>query len=1420
MRYRQIGFGLALGLLAGNAALANPTGAQVVNGSVQFAAPNASTLHITNTPGTIINWQGFSIGQGELTRFLQQNANSAVLNRVIGANPSNILGSLLSNGRVFLINANGMVFGPNAVIDTAGFIASTLNITDADFLQGKFRFEGGPESGSINNQGFIRTGPGGEVVLIAPSIENSGIIQTPEGTLILAAGEKVTLTSLDLEGIEFEVQAPANKVVNLGELVAEKGAAGVFAGTIRNSGVVRADGIDVDAGGNIVLSASRSITLDKGSTLTASGGASAEGGNIRLIAQAGSGDEPAVIYQHGDIDVSGATGGGIELVADNILHAGGLIADGAQDGGNITVNASRQILALAKSAVSANSQNGTGGRIEVTGDESLYTSASYSATGIKGGRIQLLGDEVQVAGAGVDVSGMEGGGDVHVGGGYQGNDESVRNAERTLVNSTASITADAIRSGDGGQVIVWADGETLFTGSISSKGGAGSGNGGFVEVSGKEVLQYGGRVDLTAANGELGTLLLDPKNISVSGVGVATVSNVEIANPNVANFNSFGRDPSSGKAAVELNNGNLVLTDYESDLGASDAGAVYIFNPDGTSLIGTILGTAANDEIGSGGVTLLAGSGNFVISSPDVDVLGVNGGAATLHNGTTGEFFNGLGGCSPNCGYGAIDENNSLYGTSGASSGDEISGTGVFALSDGDYVVLSRGWNNDRGAVTYGSGVTGITGPVSTSNSITASSTNSNLVDFSNGIIELSNGNFVLRGSSFRTGSGSSANRGIVALINGATGEYVNGSSCTSSGCGYGAISSANGIRGAGSDRVGNGGLVPLSNGNYVVISNEWDGSPSSFNKFGAVSLMDGATGRFVNGGNVSGISSANSLRGTNIDDRLGIGGVTELANGDYVVASDQWNSETGAVSQMDGDTGQFVIGGGVTGISTSNSVTGGITASDNTGFDLIVLNNGNYVVGSPDAGAATLVNGANGQFVIGGGVGAISSGNSLLMDSRYPFTNSFEVLTALDSGNYLFSNPDNFDSVQRGRVILVNGATGVEIGRVEGYDDDIEMGDGGVHELTNGNYVILSIDEGDNYSGGGLIGSILVDGETGLEISSAFDVLAEDASHDESVFVLSNGNYLVAFDEDSTNGLNTNGTVRLMDDTTGSEIARIEGDDDFDNIGDCFQSSCVVELNNDHFVLLNPFDTVAGVQQAGSVIVVNSITGLEVDRIQIASPAIFDSFGSEGIVPLSNESFVVLSDQISNFQGRIDVVTVGSVAATSVGFTDTPGADATLSVTSIKNALKGGNLILQSNNDFILDAGDDILVSNAGAGGSLTIKVGRSVILNSNIFTDNGDLIIIANEKLANGVSTADRDPGAAVIRMAAGISIDAGTGSVLFDLSDGAGRTGSQALTGMITLTDINANTVTLAGGLVDGAGTITADVFNTGATLAPGA
>ncbi|HXC39772.1 MAG TPA: filamentous hemagglutinin N-terminal domain-containing protein [Burkholderiales bacterium] len=122
-----------------NSALANPMGASVASGVAGFNN-QGSTLIVTNSPGAVINWQSFSIGAGETTRFAQQSAASSVLNRVIGADPSVILGTLSSNGRVFLINQSGILMGAGAKIDTAGFVASTLNLSNEDFAAGRLNF--------------------------------------------------------------------------------------------------------------------------------------------------------------------------------------------------------------------------------------------------------------------------------------------------------------------------------------------------------------------------------------------------------------------------------------------------------------------------------------------------------------------------------------------------------------------------------------------------------------------------------------------------------------------------------------------------------------------------------------------------------------------------------------------------------------------------------------------------------------------------------------------------------------------------------------------------------------------------------------------------------------------------------------------------------------------------------------------------------------------------------------------------------------------------------------------------------------------------------------------------------------------------------------------------------------------------------
>ena len=249
MTIKNISIGILLGLYGGGAALANPTGANVVHGSASISA-NGNLLQVTNSPNAIIDWQSFSIANGETTQFIQQNAQSSVLNRVVGNNLSEIHGTLSSNGRVFLINQAGIVFGENALIDTAGLLASSLDITNEDFLAGKLHFSG-DDAGSVINRGVIAAGPSGEVVLIAPQIENSGVITVQDGALILAAGESVTLSSWDLDGVEFEVQAPDNEILNLGQLVADRGAVGLFAGSIRHEGTIEANSLSLDAAGSL-----------------------------------------------------------------------------------------------------------------------------------------------------------------------------------------------------------------------------------------------------------------------------------------------------------------------------------------------------------------------------------------------------------------------------------------------------------------------------------------------------------------------------------------------------------------------------------------------------------------------------------------------------------------------------------------------------------------------------------------------------------------------------------------------------------------------------------------------------------------------------------------------------------------------------------------------------------------------------------------------------------------------------------------------------------------------------------------------------------------------------------------------------------------------------------------------------------------
>src|SRR5262249_7302016 len=145
---------------------------------------------------------------------------------------------------------------------------------------------------------------------------------------------------------------------------------------------------------------------------------------------------------------------------------------------------------------------GEGGKVDVTG--------SLSARGATGGSVEVLGDQVHLGStAAVDAGGTSGGGIVHVGGALQGRGDTYRSSQ-TTIDAGATLKANAASSGNGGEVVVWSDGRTSFSGAVEAKGGASGGDGGRMEVSGKGTLEFLGRADASAAAGPGGSLLLGP----------------------------------------------------------------------------------------------------------------------------------------------------------------------------------------------------------------------------------------------------------------------------------------------------------------------------------------------------------------------------------------------------------------------------------------------------------------------------------------------------------------------------------------------------------------------------------------------------------------------------------------------------------------------------------------------------------------------------------------------------------------------------------------------------------------------------------------------------------------------------------------------------------------------------------------------
>ncbi len=420
-----------------------PSGLEVSHGDIRLSGDGALLNIHQLTPQAIANWQSFSIDANSVVNIQQLDENSVLLNRVMGADPSSLMGQLSANGRVYLINPNGIVVGPDASINTADFIASALDLSDSDFLNGGDLSFVGESAASVVNLGQI-TAANGDVILIAHQVSNAGELHAPEGMVGLAAGQEVLLMAEGDPRIMVKTSL-AGRSSELG---------------VDNSGVIQAAEAELVAAG----------------------------GNLYELA----------INQTGYIQATGAEvrNGRVLLTAEDgvIAHSG-------------------QIL--------ANNVDGSGGEVLIGGD-------------------------------------------------YRGQNTAIANAARTVVTEEAVIDVSASSEhADAGRVIVWADEATRFWGNIYGQGGAQAGAGAFVEVSGKQYLDFAGLVDLSAANGASGSLLLDPASLTIQLAGGDSAS-------------SLGGDPYV--FGDELDSGSILqVSTLESQLALSDVTLLASLADDGAS---------------------------------------------------------------------------------------------------------------------------------------------------------------------------------------------------------------------------------------------------------------------------------------------------------------------------------------------------------------------------------------------------------------------------------------------------------------------------------------------------------------------------------------------------------------------------------------------------------------------------------------------------------------------------------------------------------------------------------------------------------------------------------------------------------------------------------------------------------------------
>jgi filamentous hemagglutinin family protein len=620
-----------------------PTGAQVIHGDITLQT-NSTSLHLhQTTQRAILNFDTFDINAGYGVHFHLPSSDAATLARVTGPAASFINGDLTSTGSLYLINPNGLLVGKDARILTRGdFAASTLDIANSHFLSSSpsnLHFIGDPQSTAwIQNHGHIQAG--GNLYLIGTQIRNTGSITATQGTAhIIAGGQEIVIQdAANPKSPRAFIRSKIDPTEDHSQSTA-----------ILNTGTIQAAAIEIQAAGGIYGTA---INLGDTSTLLAHG-------STHIPAAI------AVTSTQGDIEVRGA------LRAHNLDGSGGTIHI---DSGE-TILPARPVHTTVAAHISTSA-------LEEYNHIPTYTAPPRAGT------VTILGQHIALTdSARIEANATHApAGRILVGGDYQGKNSAIRNAHTVTINPLATLSADALQSGDGGTIIIWSDRATQMNGTLLARAGQNSGDGGFIEISSAGYLGLADdlNVSVAAPKGKAGTILFDPSDITISNNPNSSITGSPdfspTASPSNISYNTlnallsqgnsvtistsgsgngngditFIADPFSKGGVLNFSGNNTTLTlnadrhiTIDPDVvvsikGSPDAGQRLILNANTTSGTFNILGNltldaamngleaqAASIQFGPKGV-LLAGAGDIVLTAHQGDITLAPGSALNV----------------------------------------------------------------------------------------------------------------------------------------------------------------------------------------------------------------------------------------------------------------------------------------------------------------------------------------------------------------------------------------------------------------------------------------------------------------------------------------------------------------------------------------------------------------------------------------------------------------------------------------------------------------------------------------------------------------------------------------------------------------------------------------------------------------------